>query len=312
MTLNWLVLCFVSLFFASQFARIDSQELQQLHTHTLLQPYLDEELRIRYWDFGGNAIVNAMKHIRLTSDKPSKAGWVWSKLPLPDKAWQISLTFQIHGDGTSFFGDGLALWVTADRALGGPVFGNRDYFEGAGVFFDTYMNGNTEHYFPYVMLMLGDGKTSYDHDNDGKLTEKGGCQAEIRGKDTVTKAKLTYYRDNMLELQLQFKEEKTWITCFTVRNVKLPKNSYLGVSAMTGGVSDNHDLKEIIAYEITSAPPPKVSDTPTSSSFGMGTLHAEGGSGFFSTLVKLILFAGICGVAFTLYRTFQQQNNKRF
>lgn len=44
---------------------------------------------------------------------------------------------QINGKGHSLFGDGLAMWLTKDRAQPGPVFGSVDYFTGLAVFLDT-------------------------------------------------------------------------------------------------------------------------------------------------------------------------------
>jgi mannose-binding lectin 2 len=67
------------------------------------------------------------------------------------------------------------MWVTTDRAQQGPVFGNKDQFEGLGVFFDTYKNNRPGVVFPYVMAMLGDGHTAYDQAHDGKANELAGC-----------------------------------------------------------------------------------------------------------------------------------------
>lgn len=67
---------------------------------------------------------------------------------------QIEWEFKIHGEG-NLFGDGMALWITKQRALPGPVFGSVDKFEGLGVFFDTYKNSRHGAIFPYVSAMLG-------------------------------------------------------------------------------------------------------------------------------------------------------------
>ena len=73
----------------------------------------------------------------------------------------------------------MALWLTKQRATGGPVFGCADNFEGLGIFFDTYKNNRPGVTFPYVMAMLGDGKTSYDKNNDGKDQELAGCSVSL-------------------------------------------------------------------------------------------------------------------------------------
>lgn len=84
------------------------------------------------------------------------------------------MEFSINGQG-NLFGDGFAMWVTKDRASQGPVFGAKDMFEGLGIFFDTYKNNRPGVVFPYVMAMLGDGKTVYDQSHDGKANELAGC-----------------------------------------------------------------------------------------------------------------------------------------
>ena len=38
-----------------------------------------------------------------------------------------------------------------------------------------YANGRHSYSFPRVVAMLGDGKTSYDHDNDGDATSLAAC-----------------------------------------------------------------------------------------------------------------------------------------
>lgn len=89
-----------------------------------------------------------------------QSGWIYSKLPFTSSSWEVEFEFQVHGAGKSIAGDGFAFWYTKDRAEVGPVFGNKDNFEGLGVFFDTYANSRERVSHPYVMAMVGDGKTS--------------------------------------------------------------------------------------------------------------------------------------------------------
>jgi mannose-binding lectin 2 len=63
---------------------------------------------------------------------------------LSAKAWTIEFRFKIHGDNAVHHADGLAFWYTKDPFQEGNVFGNKDHFEGLGVFFDTFPNGNHE------------------------------------------------------------------------------------------------------------------------------------------------------------------------
>lgn len=76
----------------------------------------------------------------------------------------------------------MALWITKGRATKGPVFGSADNFEGLGVFFDTYKNNRPGVVFPYVMAMVGDGKTPYDKNADGREHELAGCSVCCLGR----------------------------------------------------------------------------------------------------------------------------------
>jgi mannose-binding lectin 2 len=77
--------------------RIKEQKSKVLKTHSLELPYigkkertgvqhdfksvyLEEGLQNRWFDFGGNAIVDTNKHIRLTSTASSQQGYLWSRL----------------------------------------------------------------------------------------------------------------------------------------------------------------------------------------------------------------------------------------
>ncbi|KAL8958876.1 MAG: hypothetical protein Q9193_004144, partial [Seirophora villosa] len=89
-------------------------------------------------------------------------------------AGSIEIEFKIHGQG-SLHGDGMAIWLTKQRAQIGPVFGSVDRFEGLGIFIDTYKNQRPGVVFPYVMAMVGNASVAYDKDHDGKENEIGGC-----------------------------------------------------------------------------------------------------------------------------------------
>jgi mannose-binding lectin 2 len=78
----------------------------------------------------------------------------------------------------------------------GPVFGNRDNFNGLGIFFDTYANGRRSKSFPYIMAMMGNGDgTTYDNDNDGERNELAGCESKFRGSNVPTRGRLIYDSD---------------------------------------------------------------------------------------------------------------------
>ena len=118
--------------------------------------------------------VYAGRYIRLTSDRQAQSGWLFSRMPMTATNWMIEVEFKIHGAG-HLHGDGMAIWLTEERAQPGKVFGHRDNFNGLGVFIDTYKNQRPGVVFPYVMAMLGNSSVSYDKDHDGKDNELAGC-----------------------------------------------------------------------------------------------------------------------------------------
>ncbi|KAF9923573.1 hypothetical protein FBU30_006402 [Linnemannia zychae] len=244
----------------------EEESTMPLRTHSIYMPYIDQDLQNRWFDFGGDAYVNTNKHIRLTSDIPSQTGYLWSRLPLTQSSFQVEFEFKVDGKSDGLYGDGFAIWLTKDRAMMGPVFGNKDEFEGLGVFFDTYANSRQSHTFPYVMAMLGDGKTSYDNAHDGETNKLAGCESDFRGKQVPTKARLTYHRDSgYLNVKIQTKAWDQWEECFTLTDVKLPAIPYLGFTAVTGEVHDNHDIISVTTTTLTSkvdTPFKKINDTP--------------------------------------------------
>jgi mannose-binding lectin 2 len=175
-------------------------------------------------------------------------------VPLTATNWEIEVEYRIHGKN-QLYGDGFAMWITKNRAAPGDVFGSADKFDGLGIFFDTYKNNRPGVVFPFVMAMHGDGQTSYDKNTDGKSTELAGCSARgIRHANVPTKFKLTYFQDKMLRLELQYKKEDDWTVCFELNEPpSLPQIAYLGFSAETGELSDNHDIISIQSRNLYSA-----------------------------------------------------------
>ncbi|PUU72281.1 legume-like lectin family-domain-containing protein [Tuber borchii] len=299
----------------------DDVKTVPLRTHSLLQPYLDSELQSRWFDWGGDTIVRADQYVRLTSDRQQQSGWLWSRLPLTATNWEVEVEFKIHGQG-NLYGDGMAMWITKERAMQGPVFGAADKFEGLGVFFDTYKNNRPGVVFPYVMAMLGDGQTVYQHGNDGKENELAGCSARgIRGAPVATKARLTYFQENYLQLELQYKSEDQWILCFNVPNVTLPQITYLGFTAETGELSDNHDIITVSSknlYQInvgsgsSGGKRPGKADTAEKASMwkpsneGGSKSESSGGWGWF--FLKMIIFIVVIVGGYVGYTVYRAQN----
>ncbi|KAF1809118.1 vesicular integral-membrane protein VIP36 precursor [Eremomyces bilateralis CBS 781.70] len=279
----------------------------ELRTHSLNAPYLDNEMQSRWFDFGADTVVRTDQYVRLTGELPSRSGWLWSRVPLTATNWQIVVEFKIHGTGT-LYGDGMAMWLTKQRAQQGAVFGSMDKFDGLGIFFDTYKNNRPGTVFPYVMAMMGDGQTSYDKHNDGKANELAGCSVRgIRNQNIPTKLRLTYLQDKHLVLDLQYKDEYEWTSCFTIPDVKIPGVAYLGFSAETGELADNHDIISISTKNLYSpGPGDDAHSAPKGSTKPSLKANREKRGSWFGLFFKFLLFGCVvagCYVGFTMYRT---------
>jgi mannose-binding lectin 2 len=215
------------------------------------------------------------------------------------------------------------MWLTKQRASPGPVFGHTDKFEGLGIFFDTYKNNRPGTVFPYVMAVVGDGQKSYDKSNDGKDSELMGCSARgIRSDSIATKARLTYFQDKSLKLELQYKAVDQWELCFeTFEPPTIPSVSYLGFSAETGELSDNHDIISVETKNLydTKTRPDSNSNKPSGGkSSGRGSRKSNSGgqkkggswTWFF---VKIMLFGLAVGGGYVGYQTWRKnQRSHRF
>ncbi|KAF4563069.1 hypothetical protein EYR40_007212 [Pleurotus pulmonarius] len=267
----------------------------QLRTHSLYAPYIDQDLQNRWWDFGADSYVNTNKHVRLTRPAPSQMGWLWSRLPLTSTNYIIEVEFKISGESSHLFGDGIAVWIAKERAQPGPIFGNKDKFEGLGIFLDTYANSRHSYSFPHVTATLGDGKTEYDYGNDGDDSSIGGCSANFRRTNVATKLKITYIKEKYLDVKIQYKAWDDWSDCFHVENVTLPSAPFIGFSAMTGDVSDAHDIISVTSSSAILAPPTKPKSKSKSVFPSLRTSDDEDPEGsWFGSIFKLFLFIGVC------------------
>lgn len=137
----------------------------------------------------------------------------------------------------------------------------------------------------------------------------------IRNQNFPTKLRLTYFKDQHLVLDLQYKDETEWTSCFTAPNVQLPGVVYLGFTAETGELSDNHDIISVNTKNLYPRGPPS-GNTNTAGNAAKGSTTKpikltpkkqvkEGGS-WMGLLFKFFIFGGVmvgCYVGFTVYRS---------
>lgn len=125
----------------------------------------------------------------------------------------------------------------------------------------------------------------------------------IRNQNIPTKLRLTYYQDKTLTLELQYQSESSWTNCFSVAAPKLPNVAYLGFTAETGELSDNHDLISVSTKNLYSAP----TGNRAGKTYPTGSNRKKsksGGWGWF--FFKFVLFGLVVTgayVGFTVYRT---------
>ncbi len=92
------------------------------------------------------------------------------------------------------------------------------------------------------------------------------------------------------------KDSSHWIECFSVRHVEFDFNPFIGFTAETGAVSDNHEIRRIHFYTVQESKNKTLqSPTPPSST-----------QPWWLFWIVLFIVAGI------YYFLFKKQNRKRF
>jgi len=226
----------------------------QKREHCLTKPYHHGGAGGRpLWDFGGSAMITS-NYVRLTADKQGNVGYLWNSIPLHLRSWEMHVQFKVSSHNTKLFGDGFALWYAKDRMQPGPIFGNEDPFIGLGIFVDTYSNHNGahNHAHPFISAMVSNGTLRYDHDQDGTQTQLAGCEAQFRNKNYDTFL-LVRYENKRLTVKVDVDDKRGWRPCFEVDGVHLPTGYFLGISAATGDLVDNHDIIGVKTYELSSS-----------------------------------------------------------
>ena len=131
----------------------------------------------------------------------------------------------------------------------------------------------------------------------------------LRNQNFPTKAKLTYFQDKSLSLQLQYKSEDTWTDCFSVtatpeQPLKLPTVAYLGFTAETGELSDNFDIIEVETRNLYL--PTTSQRRPDSFQRGRGRKSQKKSGSWTWFLVKFVFFGTVCAgggyFGWTMYR----------
>lgn len=190
-------------------------------------------------------------NVRITPSLRSKTGMIWNRKQITFPWWEFEVHFRISGR-ERMGADGLAFWYTTERMIAGNVFGSKDRWNGLGLIFDSYDNDNKRNN-PYISVILNDGTISYKHDEDGAGQMLGGCFKDFRNKPYPVRARLTYYL-NVLTLQIQpglTGSNSDYEMCFRAENVHLPRHGYIGASAATGDLADDHDIFRMLTWSLS-------------------------------------------------------------
>lgn len=214
---------------------------------------LDSRGNVPFWTHGGSAIPSD-DYLRVCPSVRSHRGWAWSKEALQATHWMIDVSVRITGR-LKAGADGMAIWVMAEAGTEGPVYGSADRWKGVGLFLDSFDNDAKDDN-PKIQLVLNDGLLTYDHRSDGAPQQTGSCLKDFRNKPYPVKLRLTFIR-GVMEVWVHdgvSVMEDDYELCVRVeddpRLQYVPENVHVGVSAATGGLSDDHDVNHFLTYSV--------------------------------------------------------------
>jgi len=206
-----------------------------------------------HWRNTGVAVVNK-NFIRLTPDRQSKKGAIWSRRSIDVPSFSAILQFRISGQGKSFFGDGIGFWLVQSSFFqDGPIHGFTEQFTGIGIIIDTFRNVENIEKHRDVLVLVNDGTKSYEQMVDEPI----GCSANVRYHedradftvDSSSRMKVVI-ENNSLNVFIDAKNTGEWVFCAEVHDLPAgwSTHSFIGVSATTGALADNHDVLSLQSY----------------------------------------------------------------
>lgn len=133
----------------------------------------------------------------------------------------------------------------------------------------------------------------------------------IRGSQPSV-ARLTYFQDKYLALDLKYRNEDEWRQCFRLeatenRPIKIPSTAYLGFSAETGDLSDNHDIVSVTTSSIY--PVGNQNGMPTRRGSSKRGAEASHG-GWIWFLFKCFLFLALCAGGYAGYTSYRVKQRR--
>ena len=165
--------------------------------------------------------------------------------------WEAEVTFKIHGSG-KLGADGIGIWYTPDHSFAGPAYGTPAKWNGLLVALDTFDNtaGRSN---PTLSVLMNDGTKTFNPADNGRDLTVGSCRFNFRNTGRYSKVIITYHGSTG-NLQVSYAEDAdnplNTHTCYTGK-ATLPKNNLFGITAATGDLSDNHDVKSFIVRDLS-------------------------------------------------------------
>ena len=133
----------------------------------------------------------------------------------------------------------------------------------------------------------------------------------LRGGSIPTKIRLTYYQEVSLKVELQYKAADEWTECFETEAIKLPQSAYLGFSAETGELSDNHDIISVSSSNLHIRQDRGSSSSKKAKPYNPGGDKERGSWRWF--FLKIVLFGIVAVGGYVGYTTYRaSKRNSRF
>lgn len=226
-------------------------------SHSLEAPFIHDWWieGIPHWEIGGDAVVTS-DFLRLTPNLPSRFGFAWNNVPNEHKNFEAVLTFNIRSR-SSPGADGMALWYVEKphRGRQGSVMGMPPNFHGLGILLDSYDNDNMrDNPGVAVIASLGDADNiNWDPESDFARTAIMRCQYDYRRSSSGPNELVVLYNERRLSVRLRGVGSRSETNCGEAHDIDLSPNWYFGLTAVTGGVSDNHDVLALIVRPVGSS-----------------------------------------------------------
>ncbi|KAF9434365.1 hypothetical protein BGZ76_008141 [Entomortierella beljakovae] len=223
------------------------------YKQSVKKPYIFDG-RVPFWSHHGNTYVSD-EFIRLAPSVHKLHGSIWRTSTNRHKDWEVDFSFKIHGQSL-VGGKGMAFWYTKERAIDGPIFGNKDRWDGLGIFMDSTDPAN-QRLNPIIYGILNDGTEAFPKIPSNDF---GGCLRDYKNTVNPVTIRVSYIAKTLRVSVDTISKGAKLITCFEKKGVNLPTGNYFGFSAYSAdvGTADDHDLYSFEVFDAN--PPPKTGE----------------------------------------------------